>query len=251
MTDAPHAPPANRLRWQTATIARIAQRTSRIKSYWLTLPEPFEFKPGQHVDVRLTAEDGYQAEGSYSIASAPEARDHIELAVECLEEGEVSPYFHDQAAVGDQFEVRGPIGEHFIWSVSDPSPVLFIAGGSGVVPMMSMLRHRAACGSNTQVAMLLSASRWDEALFRDELIALERERDGLALSFAITREAARRPEDFARRVDAAMLSQLTARLPSPPQATFVCGSNGFVETAAQAAIAMGVPAQSIRTERYG
>jgi ferredoxin-NADP reductase len=239
------------LRWQQATITAIAADTARVKSFFFSLIHPFAFKAGQHVDVRLTAPDGYQAERSYSIASAPESVGHIELAIERLDDGEVSPFFHDVAAIGDEIELRGPIGGHFIWSVEDCGPLLLLGGGSGVVPLMSMIRHRAACRAALPVLLLYSARAWDEIIFRDELLALDAQGDGFELALALTREPTRRQGDFGRRVDVAMLSDLLARLPRAPKQVFVCGSNPFVEAAAQGTIKAGIPARLIRTERYG
>jgi hypothetical protein len=148
VTDTPPAlAGAPKLNWQQATIVGIASDTPRVKSFLFTTPAPLAFRAGQHVDVRLTAPDGYQAERSYSIASAPERTDGIELAIERLDDGEVSPFFHEVAEIGDAIELRGPIGGHFVWSVEDGGPLLLLGGGSGVVPLMSMLRHRAARGS--------------------------------------------------------------------------------------------------------
>jgi ferredoxin-NADP reductase len=212
---------------------------------------PFAFRAGQHVDVRLTATDGYQAQRSYSIASAPEAPKEIELAIERLEDGEVSPFFHEAAAVGDEIELRGPIGGHFVWRVADGGPILLLAGGSGVVPLMSMVRHRTARRSRIALLLLYSARGAEEILYRNELIALHDRRDGFELVFALTREPAWRAGDYSRRVDAAMLAELLARLAVAPKRAFVCGANAFVEAAADAAIAAGVPARRIRTERYG
>ena len=240
-----------RISWQQATIASITPQTERIKNFFFRPSTPFAFRAGQHVDVRLTAPDGYRAERSYSIASAPERGDGFELAIEKLDDGEVSPFFHDVAAVGDEIELRGPIGGHFIWSVFDGGPILLLGGGSGVVPLTSMVRHRAAQGVPVPMLLLYSARTWDEVAFRDELIALDLKRDGFHLALALTREPARREVDFARRVDEAMVTQLLAMLPGVPRQVFVCGSNPFVEAASEAAIAAGAPVGSIRTERYG
>jgi ferredoxin-NADP reductase len=243
-----------RLLWQNAVIVAKADLTPRVKSFTFHLPQPFGFFAGQHVDVRLTAPDGYSTQRSYSIASAPGARD-IELAVELLADGEVSPFFHEVAAVGDEIELRGPIGGHFIWRTDDGGPLLLIGGGSGVVPLMSMVRHRAATGTTmgatAPVLLLLSARNWDEAIWRDELIALDDKRDGFEFVMTLTRDAARRPRDFARRLDVEMMKDLLARLPAPPRRVFVCGANRFVEAATQSAIACGVDAAIIATERYG
>ncbi len=237
--------------WQTVTIRRIEKRAPSITSFFLQPSRRFPYRAGQHVDVRLTASDGYQARRSYSIASAPEAGETIELAIERLDDGEVSPFFHDIAAVGDEFELRGPLGGHFVWSDSDGGPLLLVGGGSGVVPLMAMIRHRAARKSTVPAVLVFSARVWDEVIFRDELIGLDDRRDGIDLVLTLTREAARRPGDYSRRVDVAMMEQSMVRLPAPPRFAFICGSNAFVSAGAQALIDAGVPAGLIRTERYG
>lgn len=237
--------------WQSAKIIRIEKRTPRVTSFVFKLSRPFVYQAGQHVDVRLTAPDGYQARRSYSIASAPESAGTIELAIERLEDGEVSPFFHEVAAVGDEIELRGPLGGHFIWSDSDGGPLLLVGGGSGVVPLMAMVRHRTLRKSAVPVALVFSARIWDEVIFRDELIGLDDRRDGFDLVLTLTREPARRPADYSRRIDARMMQQTIVRLPVPPALAFVCGSNAFVSTAAQALIDADVPANLIRTERYG
>jgi ferredoxin-NADP reductase len=237
--------------WQTARIVRIEKRTPRVTSFFFQPSRPFAYRAGQHVDVRLTAPDGYQARRSYSIASAPETHGVIELAIEKLDDGEVSPFFHEVAAVGDEIELRGPLGGHFVWPEDESGPLVLVGGGSGVVPLMSMLRHRAARNSAVPVVLVFSVRVWDEVIFRDELIVLDERQDGFDLVLTLTREAARRPADYARRVDVAMMVQAMARLPEPPGIAFVCGSNAFVSAAAQALIDAGVAAGIIRTERYG
>lgn len=237
--------------WQTATITGIEKRTPRVTSFFFQLSRPFAYRAGQHVDVRLTAPDGYQARRSYSIASAPEAGATIELAIEKLDDGEVSPFFHEVAAVGDEVELRGPLGGHFVWSDSEGGPILLVGGGSGVVPLMAMVRHRVARKSAVPVALVFSVRVWEAVIFRDELIGLDDRGDGFDLVLTLTREASRRPADYSRRVDAAMMMQSMARLPEAPKLAFVCGSNAFVSAAAQALIDAGVPAGLIRTERYG
>ncbi|AZO26461.1 MULTISPECIES: ferredoxin reductase [Mesorhizobium] len=237
--------------WQAATITRIEKRTPRVTSFWFRPSRPFVHLAGQHVDIRLTAPDGYQARRSYSIASAPEAGAGIELAIERLDDGEVSPFFHDVAEVGDEIELRGPLGGHFIWEASDGGPILLVGGGSGVVPLMAMVRHRTLQKSAAPIALVFSARVWDEVIFRDELIGLDDRRDGFDLVLTLTREQARRPADYSRRIDVAMVMQAIERLPKPPALAFVCGSNAFVSAAAQALIDAGVPAEIIRTERYG
>jgi ferredoxin-NADP reductase len=242
------------LLWQPAVVRAIVPRTPRIVSFELAPRTPFSFRAGQHVDVRLTAPDGYQAQRSYSIASAPEVSEVIELAVERLAGGEVSAFFHEVVAVGDEIELRGPIGGHFVWTAARPEqagPVLWLGGGSGLVPLMSMIRHRRNQRATIPGLLLLSAGRWDELLYRDELATLASHDDGFQLIFTLTREPARRARDHARRIDEAMLRDALARLPAPPTQVFVCGSNRFVEAAGESAIRAGVEAARIRTERFG
>ncbi len=245
-------PPSERsLRWQQAKITAIVPQTPRVKSFFFELSRPFSFRAGQHVDVRLTAPDGYRAERSYSIASAPDSQRPLELAIERLDDGEVSPFFHDVAAVGDDIELRGPIGGHFVWEVADGGPLLLLGGGSGVVPLMSMIRDRASQNSRVPMLLLFSARTFDDVLFRDELFALDARGDGFELALALTREPAQRARDYGRRVDTLILAELLARLPQAPKQVFVCGSNPFVAAAADAAIASGIAPSLIRTERYG
>jgi len=239
------------LRWQRATLTQILERAAGIHSYFLLLSEPLCFRAGQHVDVRLTAPDGYQARRSYSIASAPETNGTIELVIERLDNGEVSPFFHDVAAVGDVVELRGPIGGHFIWSTNEGGPLILVGSGSGVVPLMCMIRHRAAQGSTVPTLLLFSAKTWDDVIFRDELLALDAADNGFELVLALTRDGIRRAGDYARRVDAVMMRDVLARVASHPRYVFVCGSNPFVESASQGLIDAGIAAALIRTERYG
>ena len=242
---------AAKLAWQSATVTAIQARTPAVKSYFFRLPQPLRFVAGQHVDVRLTAPDGYQAERSYSIASAPESADRFELAIERLADGEVSPFFHDVVAVGDEIELRGPIGGHFNWSVDDGGPLLLVGGGSGVVPLACMLRHRAARGSAIPTALVYSARTAADLIFGAELQTLAARADGFALFATLTREAKPPAGVRAGRIDAALLGAALAHLSAPPKAVFVCGANAFVETAADALVALGIPAAVIRTERYG
>jgi len=203
---------------------------------------------GQHVDVRLTAEDGYQAQRSYSIASAPESP-HLELTVERVEDGEVSEWFTEVAHPGDQFELRGPIGGHFTWRVEDGGPLLLVAGGSGVVPLMAMLRHRTARHSEVDARLLLSARRLHEVIYRDELGAFATD-PGVEVAIALTREQPSGWQGFDRRIDPAMLVEV-----GPPPAAapriFVCGPTGFVERAADLLVALGHDPAAIRAERFG
>jgi glycine betaine catabolism B len=237
--------------WQTCVITEIVQQTPTIKSFFLRLSEPLVYLAGQHVDVRLTAPDGYVAMRSYSIASPPSASKVIELAVERLSDGEVSPFFHDIAAVGDEIELRGPIGGHFLWPEAATAPVLLIGAGSGVVPLMAMIRHRRDLAQTVPTALLLSSRTQRDVLFADELLSLEMADQNFELALAITREPPQRTSDFGRRIDGAMVAEFVARLPRMPAHVFVCGSNPFVNIAADGALLAGLDAAEIKTERYG
>jgi ferredoxin-NADP reductase len=245
------ARPSDLTRWQRATLTGVSEQTPRIKSFFLTPAEPFAFIPGQHVDLRLTAPDGYRAIRSYSIASAPENADQIELAIERLEDGEVSPFFHDVAAIGDDIEMRGPLGGHFVWPNSGGGALLLIGGGSGVVPLVSMVRHRAIIADRTPVALLLSSRTWKEIPFRQELLELDSRNDGFKLALTLTREAPRRADDYGRRIDGSIISGVLSALPGRAQSVFVCGSNAFANVAADAVVATGISAASVKVERYG
>lgn len=250
MTDgavAAHSP----VRWQEAVVTARQRRTPGISSFFLRPERPFAWRAGQHVDVRLTAEDGYRAIRSYSIATGPAADGVIELAIERLADGEVSAFFHEVVAVGDTIEVKGPLGGYFVWEPADGGPLLLVGGGSGLVPLMSMIRHRAESGSDVPIQLLLSARTWDDVLYREELEALAARGDGFGFTLTLTREAPRRAGDFGRRVDADMMQAMVERLPAWPREVFICGVNGFVNAAADGAQAAGVAVTIIRTERYG
>ncbi|HET7031831.1 MAG TPA: FAD-binding oxidoreductase [Casimicrobiaceae bacterium] len=245
MSALPHPAP----RWQQATIERIVPQTPRVVSVFLrTAIGPHE--AGQHLDVRLTAPDGYEAQRSYSIASAPGAPE-LELAIERLEEGEVSPYFHEIAQPGDTFEIRGPIGGHFIWRAEDGGPLLLIGGGSGVVPLMAIARHRERVAAKTPALLVYSARTWDEIIYRDELFDLEATDVNFRLVLTTTREARRRSHDYDRRLDRTLLREIMADWGRVPRHAYACGSNTFVEAVTSALVADGVPASIIRAERYG
>jgi ferredoxin-NADP reductase len=239
------------VRWQSATVTSIVMRTPRITSFVFELSRPFSFEAGQHVDIRLTAPNGYRAMRSYSIASEPGESSSIELAIERLENGEVSQFFHEVVVVGDTIELRGPLGGYFVWSEKDGGPLLLAGGGSGVVPLVSMIMRCQRVAADLPVLLLFSARSWDEVLFRDELFGFEQKRNGFSLVLALTREPQRRPTDFARRVDAGIMADVLRRLPAAPKYVYVCGSNAFVNSAADGAVAAGVQAPRIRTERYG
>ena len=237
------------LHWQEAVIARIVRQTPRVESFFLHAPlGPHD--AGQHVDVRLTAPDGYQAQRSYSIASAPGVRE-TELAIERLENGEVSPFFHDVAQPGDTIELRGPIGGHFVWRAADGGPLLLIGGGSGIVPLMAMARDRAAAAPDIPALLIYSARSWGDLVFRDELLALAAQSANFALVITTTRGKPLRTGDFDRRLDRALLRQILAQWGRMPLHAYVCGANAFVAAVTGALVEEAVPPPRIRTERYG
>ncbi|MBN8997538.1 MAG: ferredoxin reductase [Rhizobiales bacterium] len=248
MTQAEVLPP--RLVWQEAEVRRIVQQTPTVKSFFLAPPAWHGFVAGQHIDVRLTAPDGYQAQRSYSIGSPPEAAE-VELVIERLSTGEVSPFFHEVVQVGDMIEMRGPIGGHFDWQASDGGPVLLIGGGSGVVPLVSMLRHRAAAAPDVKMGLVYSARRFEDVIFRDELLARAAAEPDFALHLALTREAAPVAGHRHGRIDRAFIAEALAGLGAPPKLCFVCGATAFVEVASMFLVEIGVPFAAIRTERYG
>jgi ferredoxin-NADP reductase len=243
--------PTPRAQWQKSLIVEIVDRTPSIKSFFLRLSTPFTHQAGQHVDVRLTAPDGYIAMRSYSIASAPSSSGILELAIERLPTGEVSPFFHDVAQVGDEIELRGPLGGHFIWPGDASGPVLLIGAGSGVAPLAAMVRYRHASGQRVPTALLMSARTRRDTLFADELVAAAEATSGFSFALALTQEPATRGSDFSRRIDAAMIGDVVARMPSLPDIVFVCGSNAFVNVAVDGALTAGIDAAAIKTERYG
>jgi ferredoxin-NADP reductase len=237
-----------RLNWQLATVVDLIDETPRAKSIVMDVPEWQGHTAGQHLDVRLTAEDGYQAQRSYSIASAP-SDDHLVITVERLDDGEVSPFLADELRVGDGFELRGPIGGYFVWQQSMTRPLLMLAGGSGVVPFRSMLRDWST-GPRPQTPRLIYSSRsFEQIIYRNELEALRR-MDGLELQLTLTREW---PDDWSGhrgRIDAELLEQLAIPVTEQPIA-YICGPNGFVETASRALVELGYPPARVRTERFG
>ena len=199
--------------------------------------------PGQHVDLRLTAEDGYQAQRSYSM-SAPTDGDAVEITIERVDDGEVSPYLTDEARAGDQFELRGPIGGYFVWDGAADGAVLLVAGGSGLVPLMAILRHHRAIGSPADMRLLLSARALGDVLYKDELDTLD------GVSITLTREAPDGWDGFNGRIDAAMLTAVGPPATAAP-AVYVCGPTPFVESAAELLVGMGHDPQRVHTERFG
>lgn len=237
--------------WQACVIDEIVQQTPSIKSFFLRLGKPFAHIAGQHVDVRLTAPDGYSTMRSYSIASASTSSPAIELAIERLPDGEVSAFFHEVASIGDEIELRGPLGGHFLWPESAMDAVLLIAAGSGLVPLMAMIRQRRVLAQTVPIALILSARTAQDVLFSDELHAIEKNDPAFVFALAITRETPVRESDFARRLDGALIQNVLTRLPRKPTHVFVCGSNGFVNIATDGALLAGLDPSIIKTERYG
>jgi glycine betaine catabolism B len=246
------SPVQPRLFWQEAIVTGIIEQTPTVKSFFLKPPAWNSFIAGQHVDIRLTAPDGYQAQRSYSIASAPDDSGTFELVVERLDDGEVSPFFHEVVQPGDTIEMRGPIGGHFNWGAADGGPVLLIGGGSGVAPLMSMLRHRAVVAPDVAMILIYSARRFAEVIFRDELMRRAEIEPGFSLLLTLTREAGPRDEIRAGRIDRVFIDAALGRFGGrTPRISFVCGATAFVEVASMFLVESGLPPQSVRTERYG
>jgi ferredoxin-NADP reductase len=231
--------------WRLANVLEIIDETAGAVTIVLEVPDWPEHTPGQHVDVRLTAEDGYQAQRSYSIASAPEDG-WLALTVERIDDGEVSPYLAGELRAGDELELRGPVGGHFTWRVEDGGPLLLVAGGSGLVPLMAMLRHRSAQGSRVDARLLLSARGWGDVLYRDELGRL----GDVRVHVTLTREQPPGWSGSERRVDAEMLRALGPAADEQP-CVFVCGPTAFVERAADLLVELGHHPSAIRAERFG
>ncbi len=236
--------------WQIATVSGVRDETPTVKTLAFKLPQWMRHRAGQHYDLRLTAPDGYQAQRSYSIASAPEREGEVELTVERIADGEVSGYLHSVPMVGDLVELRGPIGGYFVWEAALGGPLLLIAGGSGVVPLMAMLRHRAAAGSRAPARLLYSARTADELIYRDELDRLAADGSGFEVVYTVTRGAPPGWTGFTRRIDLPMLAQVAKPL-GPDPMVFICGPTLMVESAASALGALGIAPERIKTERFG
>ena len=241
---------AEPLRWQIATVTAIRPETSRVTTFTLSLPDWRAHRAGQHYDVRLTADDGYQAQRSYSIASPPARSGEIDLGVERIEDGEVSSYFHDVLTEGDLVEVRGPIGGYFVWGPEVGGPLFLIGGGSGVIPLMAMLRERAESAPATPATLLYSSRTIDDILYRDELDRMAAGANRIEVVHTLTREQPAGWTGYARRIDSPMLADVLARIDSEPLA-YVCGPTLLVEDAAAGLTRLGVDAARIRTERFG
>jgi ferredoxin-NADP reductase len=231
--------------WQTVTVSSVVDETPAVRTVLLDVPQWPGHRAGQHLDIRLTADDGYQAERSYSIASAP--GEPIAITVERLEDGEVSPYLTEERRPGDEIEARGPIGGYFVWEPAMGGPLLLAAGGSGIVPLRAILRYRVILGSPVPVRLLYSSRSWPDVIYRDEL---SRPEAGVAVIHTLTRS---HPDDwtgYTRRVDAAMLAEVA--WPAAERAlAYVCGPTSFVETVAAGLVGLGYPAGRVKTERFG
>jgi len=238
-----------RLTWQLGEVVALRQETAQAKSLTLAVPAWPGHRAGQHVDVRLTAEDGYRAERSYSIASPPE-ESQVTLLVERIADGEVSPYLTDELRIGDRLELRGPIGGYFVWEVRLGGPLLLVAGGSGIVPLMAMLQHRAASGSHVPVRLLYSSRTYEEIIFREELDQLALADPGVEVVHTLTRAQPPEWTGYRRRIDAELLREVAWPEDQRPLA-FVCGPTPFVEVAATSLEGLGYPAERVKTERFG
>ena len=241
-----------RIEWRAATVAAVVAETSRAKTLVLDVPGWPGHLPGQHVDVRLTAEDGYQAQRSYSIASEP-TRSALAITIERLDDGEVSPYLTDALRVGDRIEIRGPIGGYFVWEPADGGPLFLVAGGSGVVPLMAMLRTRAAATpahrAATPATLLYSARSLEEVIYREELAAIAAD-PSVRIHYTLTRSRPQGWTGLTRRIDRAILAEF-----APPSALrphiYVCGPTGLVESVGNLLVDLGHDPNRIKTERFG
>jgi ferredoxin-NADP reductase len=234
-----------RLTWQTAKVTAVTVETSSVRTITLDVPEWPGHQAGQHVDIRLTDEDGYVAERSYSIASAP--GEPVALTVERLDDGEVSPYLTDELRAGDDLELRGPIGGYFVWEAADGGPLLLLAGGSGIVPLRSILRHRERTGGAAVVRLLYSSRTLDDVIYRDEL---DHPATGVKVIHTLTRHHPPVWTGYTRRVDMALLTEVAWPADAMPLA-YACGPTSFVEAVAQALVQSGYPPERVKTERFG
>ena len=238
-----------KLIWRVAEVSKIIDETPRVKSLVLDVPGWPGHRAGQHVDVRLTAEDGYQAQRSYSVASEPESA-HVMLTVERLEGGEVSSYLAANVQPGDRLELRGPIGGYFVWTVAVGGPLFLVGGGSGIVPLMAMLRHRAAAKSTIPAVLLYSARTFDDIIYRQELDRMAARSDGLRVAYTLTRRQPPGWSGGARRIDGRMLESIGLPASARPR-IFICGPTSLVEAVAQSLSALGHQRSLVKTERFG
>ena len=234
-----------RLTWQVASVAALTRETASVCTIGLQPPDWPGHRAGQHLDVRLTAEDGYRAERSYSIASAP--GEQLAITVERLEDGEVSPYLTGDLRAGDELELRGPVGGYFVWEPGEGGPLMLLAGGSGVVPLRSILRHRQRTDSGVPARLLYSARSWEDVIYRDEL---GQHHDGVQASYTLTRSQPAGWTGHTGRINEALLAEVAWPAEARPVA-YICGPTSFVETAAAALVGLGYPAERVKTERFG
>jgi ferredoxin-NADP reductase len=234
-----------RLTWHVADVAEVVDETARVRTIVLDVPDWPDHRAGQHLDVRLTAEDGYQAAREYSIASAP--GEPVAITVERLDDGEVSPYLTQELRVGDAIEIRGPVGGYFVWDAEDGGPLLLVAGGSGVVPLRAMLRHRWRSGSDVRARLLYSSRSLDDVIYRAEL---DEAMDGVEVVHTLTRAQPPGWTGYSRRVDAELLREVAWPAGEEPL-TYVCGPTSFVETVARELVELGHPPKRVKTERFG
>ena len=255
MTDgsdvAPSVARPRRIEWRAATVREVIRETAHAKTLVMDVADWPGHTAGQHVDVRLTAEDGYQAQRSYSIASAP-ARSRLAITIERLDDGEVSPYLTDALGVGDRLELRGPIGGYFVWEPAMGGPLFLVAGGSGIVPLMAMLRTRAtspaAARASTPATLLYSSRSWEDVIYRDEVMGLTD--PGVKVVQTLTRSQPAGWTGFTRRIDADMLAEV-APAPSLEPHIYICGPTPLVETAARILVELGHEPARVKTERFG
>jgi ferredoxin-NADP reductase len=234
-----------RLTWQAGTVGSVTDETATVRTLSLEVPDWGGHRAGQHLDVRLTADDGYQAERSYSIASAP--GEPVAITVERLEDGEVSPYLTEDVRPGDEIEVRGPVGGYFVWDKADGGPLMLLAGGSGVVPLRAILRHRARLGDPVPVRLLYSSRTWADVIYRAEL---DQQSEGVTVIHALTRQQPPGWTGYSRRVDDKMLAEVAWPAAQTPLA-YVCGPTSFVEAVANGLVGLGYPPRRVKTERFG
>ena len=237
--------------WRVATVTAVRIASDRVKLFTLELPSGGNFKAGQHYDVRLTAPDGYQAQRSYSLASSPGDTNLIEIAIELIDDGEVSSYFHDSVEPGEMIEVRGPIGGHFTWEPSHTKSSIFIAGGSGIAPIISMLRHRFTVKNNSPALLLFSVRTEDDILYREALEKLSDNDPSLHVVTTVTRGASKDWIGNTRRIDQGMIDSALVDTGVKPESAYVCGGSGFVESIANILLDTGLDFKQIHIERFG
>ncbi len=234
-----------------ATVTAVGIASDRVKLFTLELPSGGNFKAGQHYDVRLTAPDGYQAQRSYSLASSPGNTNLIEIAIELIDDGEVSSYFHDSVEPGEMIEVRGPIGGHFTWEPSHTKSSIFIAGGSGIAPIISMLRHRFTVKNNAPALLLFSVRTEDDILYREELERMSDNDPSLHVVTTVTRGTSKDWIGNTRRIDQGMIDFALVNTGVKPESAYVCGGSGFVESIADILLDTGLDFKQIHIERFG